>query len=218
MGAEGVLYAHVDQVGAVRALVNQSSDALWRWEGDPFGKSAADQSPGDLTYPFQIRFPGQHFDEESGLHYNYFRDYAPSHGRYAQSDPIGLYGGMNTYTYVESDPVSYADPYGLIRAHLDLICEGLTRIDRRMKDRARENNWELYINNTQAFDEFCNKKIRTECVRACDFTECVLRETRICQKLKNHEWRRYRERAEEIKPRFEALCPSTSSAPRSRRR
>ena len=59
-----------------------------------------------------IRHAGQYFDSEVGVFYNYFRDYDPATGRYVQSDPIGLDGGLNTYGYVKANPLIYIDPKG----------------------------------------------------------------------------------------------------------
>ena len=67
------------------------------------------------VFVFNLRFPGQHYDRETGTHYNYFRDYEPGTGRYVQSDPIGLNGGLNTFAYVGGSPLDSVDPYGLAR-------------------------------------------------------------------------------------------------------
>ncbi|MEX1033734.1 MAG: RHS repeat-associated core domain-containing protein [Cellvibrionaceae bacterium] len=82
---------------------------VWQASYTPFGK--ADMVVEEITS--NLRFPGQYFDEETGLHYNYFRDYDPSTGRYIQSDPIGLEGGINTYGYALNNPLIYIDPFGL---------------------------------------------------------------------------------------------------------
>ena len=61
-----------------------------------------------------LRLPGQYEDSETGLYYNYFRDYDPTTGRFVESDPTGLFGGLNPYAYVSGNPTTYADPNGLI--------------------------------------------------------------------------------------------------------
>ena len=83
-------------------ITNQANQTVWEWKTDTFGAGAANENPGGLgVFSFNLRFPGQYYDAETGLHYNYFRDYDPSVGRYVESDPIGLIGWFNTYRYVE---------------------------------------------------------------------------------------------------------------------
>ncbi|MBI1424703.1 MAG: hypothetical protein GC149_14755, partial [Gammaproteobacteria bacterium] len=110
-----VYYVHTDQLGAPRSMTDANQVVVWRWDSDPFGVGAANDDPdGDgVTVTMNLRFPGQYYDAESGLYYNYFRYYDPSTGRYITSDPIGLNGGINTYGYVGANPLYGYDPYGL---------------------------------------------------------------------------------------------------------
>lgn len=113
--ALGMYFIHPDHLGTPRVITNSSGQTVWRWDNDePFGDTLANENPSGLgPFPFNLRFPGQYFDRETGTHYNYYRDYDPYTGRYVQSDPIGLRGGINTYGYVEGNPVSNVDPLGL---------------------------------------------------------------------------------------------------------
>jgi RHS repeat-associated protein len=110
--SQGSFYVLADQVNAPLILAQPDGTTVWDWRNrDPFGNNVPVASPAISTYDH--RFPGQVADVETGLFYNYFRDYDPQTGRYVQSDPIGLRGGINTYAYVGGDPIGYADPRGL---------------------------------------------------------------------------------------------------------
>jgi len=109
-----VYYAYSDHLNAPRVIVNAAGDVRWRWISEPFGTTPAESIPNSLeNLVVNLRFPGQYFDKESGLSYNYFRDYDGTTGRYVQSDPIGLAGGLNTYSYANGNPLRFSDPYGL---------------------------------------------------------------------------------------------------------
>jgi RHS repeat-associated protein len=110
-----VNYVYTDHIDTPR-VITQASDNRMRWrsdQADPFGSAAPNQNPASIgVFNYNPRFPGQFYDVESNLHYNYFRDYDPRIGRYVQSDPIGLRGGINTYSYVENQPTMKVDPTG----------------------------------------------------------------------------------------------------------
>jgi len=125
--AEGVLhYLEPDHLGTPRLVFHPMRNVpVWTWDikGEAFGRDAPNEDP-DLDgtpFVFDMRFPGQRFDLASGLNYNYFRDYDPSTGRYVQSDPIGLAGGISTYGYVGASPISYVDPLGLRNWHKTVV-------------------------------------------------------------------------------------------------
>ena len=104
-----------DHLNTPRQLKDAGGKVVWNWNSANYGKLKPNEDPDGDGNPvtFNLRYPGQYYDAESGLHYNYFRDYNPATGRYQQSDPIGLQGGMNTYAYVNGNPISKTDPLGL---------------------------------------------------------------------------------------------------------
>lgn len=106
-------YLHADHLNTPRLATNQAGQEVWRWKSDAFGVGTATNAPNSGLNAINLRFPGQYYDGESGLHYNYFRDYDPETGRYVESDPIGLAGGLNTYGYVKGNPLIYSDKLGL---------------------------------------------------------------------------------------------------------
>ncbi len=110
-----VYNVHADHIATARVITQQDQAIVWRWDtAEAFGGTVPDQNPGSLgTFVYNQRFPGQVFDAETGLFQNVNREYGPRGGRYIQSDPIGLAGGINTFAYVEGNPLSLVDPQGL---------------------------------------------------------------------------------------------------------
>jgi RHS repeat-associated protein len=112
---EALYFISPDHLNTPRAVADNTGNLVWTWASEPFGSMPPNGNPSGTgqTFTLNLRFPGQYFDQETGLHYNYYRDYDPSTGGYIQSDPIGLRGGINTYEYVRSRPTTLTDPLGL---------------------------------------------------------------------------------------------------------
>jgi RHS repeat-associated protein len=137
-----ISYVHVDHLNAPTKVSRTTDNKLrWRWDHDPFGIVIPSQNPQSLgSFVYNLRYPGQAYDSETGLSYNYFRDYDPQTGRYVESDPLGLVLGVASsavvpgnlravvprlplamradprmnppYAYVDGSPVKYTDPTG----------------------------------------------------------------------------------------------------------
>jgi len=103
-----VTYLHPDHLGTPKFGTNAGGTQVWGWAPDAFGNG----SPSGAA-TVNLRMPGQYFDAESGLFYNWNRYYNPATGRYISSDPIGLEGGINTFLYAVASPVMMIDPEGL---------------------------------------------------------------------------------------------------------
>jgi RHS repeat-associated protein len=123
--AEAKLYfIEVDHLNTPRVVEDGAQRVVWQWEQlEPFGDNGPNDNPLDVgIFEFPLRFGGwQYADQETGHFWNWFRVYAALHGRYGQSDAIGLRGGLDTYLYAKANPLRYIDPMGLDTAGCDGI-------------------------------------------------------------------------------------------------
>lgn len=109
-------YVLADHLDTPRRIVEPTSKkAVWYWEGEAFGNTLPDEDPDkdSVKLTYNLRYPGQYYLRDMGWFHNWNRDYSPALGRYLQSDPIGLAGGINTYAYVNGNPITFVDPLGL---------------------------------------------------------------------------------------------------------
>jgi len=117
-GVPELAYIQPDHLGTPRVVIDPVRDvAIWEWsnKSEVFGNQipSADPDGDGVAYELALRFPGQQATDASGMFYNYQREYDPAVGRYSQSDPIGLAGGISSYSYVSGAPIGSSDPSGL---------------------------------------------------------------------------------------------------------
>ncbi len=118
-----VYHYHLDQIGTPTDITDLHGKSVWSVQYRAYG-NVLRKYVEEITSP--LRFQGQYFDEETGLHYNRHRYYSPNTGRFVTADPIGLAGGLNNYQYVPN-PTGWVDPLGLANIAVNGACCGKTR-------------------------------------------------------------------------------------------
>ena len=170
-GKPSLYYFHTDQIGTPLEVTTSQGDLVWQARYKAWGEVERFEVQSIEQH---LRFQGQYFDAETGLHYNTFRYYDPGVGRFTTQDPIGLLGGDNLYQYAVN-PTGWVDPWGL-------TCDSTGKFNwksvkqfghtfsehgagpkntQRLLDRARGtgNHQGQWLNNDQASQIIGNMKI-----------------------------------------------------------
>ncbi len=152
IGSEYYYYYHNDHIGTPQKMTSVSGAVIWSAIYDSFGKATI--NTGIVTN--NLRFAGQYFDTETGLHYNYHRYYDPILGRYIRKDSIGLLGGINLFNYAQGNPVNTVDPSGEFVPHSIVVLLGAAYVACKgynfyNEGRETANTWsEMYENASNA--------------------------------------------------------------------
>jgi len=134
-----IFYVWADHLGTPRQITDAANQSRWEWaNNDPFGNNAPNENPSNVgSFSYNLRFPGQYYDQETGKHYNYFRDYDSTIGRYVESDPAGLRAGSNTFSYVNGNPLGEFDRKGLVATFKNCRAKqrsAIERAERQLRD------------------------------------------------------------------------------------
>jgi RHS repeat-associated protein len=188
-------------------LTDQKGKVAWSATYSAYGK--AEITVARVTN--NLRLPGQYFDEETGLHYNFQRYYDPDTGRYITADPIGLRGGINLYAYVNANPINYIDPKGLeciIKSlrevmrtgNIDIVTElePYTVSDAVIDSLPNTFSYSIKLEHKYEKEEWAEYDVLVE-VCTDDCGHFISRTPLSALKIKgteywvtNHEWQRYR--------------------------
>jgi RHS repeat-associated protein len=118
-----------DQWGAPHIITDADGNRRWFWNPLAFGDNPPDEDPNSLgAFTCNLRFPGQFYDADTGLNYNYFRDYNPALGRYIQPDPIGQLAGTDIYGYAAANPLTNSDFTGQNPLVLGLVAGAIVAL------------------------------------------------------------------------------------------
>ncbi|AWF80171.1 hypothetical protein BTJ40_04690 [Microbulbifer sp. A4B17] len=139
-------YYQNSRQGVPQKMLSKSGEVSWEARYFSFGKAKTIVSIVENN----LRFPGQYFDSESGLHHNYMRDYDPELGRYIQADPVGLKGGLGNYIYVGNNPSFWSDPLGLYRVHFESPCSGIKGFSQGNECRKNSPEHQKLVKRAQA--------------------------------------------------------------------
>jgi RHS repeat-associated protein len=133
-------FYHNDHLGTPQKMTTVNGSTVWSAKYESFGKAVVDPSS---TIVNNLRFPGQYYDAETGLHYNYHRYFEPRTGRYLASDPIGIQAGVNGFIYAKANSVNLIDPLGLL-CRIEWT-EGIGPTLYRWMDREEIGYWDAWI-------------------------------------------------------------------------
>jgi RHS repeat-associated protein len=118
--SSGTLYmVHTDHLARPIRVTNATKATVWSASYTSFGEPQAISG----TLALDLRFPGQLFQIETGLSYNWHRHYDPVTGRYTQADPLRFVDGPSVYAYVRSSPYMYVDPTGKVKVSIGVYGE-----------------------------------------------------------------------------------------------
>jgi RHS repeat-associated protein len=146
---ENVYYYHNDHLGTPQIMTDSTGTVVWAATYEPFGQ--ATMNVEQITN--NLRFPGQYFDSETGTHYNGHRDYNNELGRYIESDPIGLPGGINLYVYVLDSPINWIDPFGYFSGdiHISITNLALSKYGASQSSKDKINAGNVYVDRPDNF-------------------------------------------------------------------
>ncbi len=176
-------YYHNDHLGTPQKMTDSTGAVIWSADYKPFGE--VNITTNDVTN--NLRFPGQYYDSETGLYYNYFRDYNPAIGRYVEADPIGIKRGENhLYDYVKGNPILNIDPLGLVCGSgvSELAPDKYAGAD---FSSACTNHDSCYDNCDKKKGD-CDEQFCKELAEACkgNGAACTYVATEYCNAVKNH--------------------------------